>query len=637
MSARARSSSVGSKTKPKLHRPSRAESAAALALDVRCACQFYETLSLLPERVNPVGYNLSEEFEPCIHVRARMKELDEIEQEIEATALPRPITIPNAVPPQSIDQMYSRPITPHPPVQHEPTQMSPINNNVGNGPQMSSPVLSNRSVSCNNMGAEMQPHQPNFIKQRDPSTSSLLRKRMSEERGLASFDKRISQSTTSRDQFIVQKDLSQSTILRNKANQRSGSQSLGRGESMNRYSSERTPQPPYRSERIPNERTFYHDSNMHLENAGVEVAAVETAPVEIASPSGGNRRFILASTENLPQNNIVDRKNETHMENVENCISVEAINHKKNDVNFNQIIPYPNDRNVSDEEKVQALLSKAQKSVEEPASPAAARPKMESNGLGKTISSVMPGLAFLQLMNVEEIQAVETNVQAKPAVQYLAKFDSTLYPKEAETTEYSNSKLFDNYCTSVDRLHQPTSASASNQDLNAMHARQRDPLQSPFTRDRYRPSKTTSTPNNAAVRPSEENLLESLLSAPTTDLSKRQSTEQMTQSQFIRQKDPNMSTVLNRRRRNLSQIIVPNDTIVTNSYDQPVKITTSMSFERSLGRAESERQMNFDGSDVRIMKGVSFEMDRMPLNQANDDKMLDNIQQHAAVAQMPHR
>lgn len=625
MSTRTRSLSVGSKPKPKLHRPSRAESAAALALDVRCACQFYETESLLPERVNPVGYNISEEFEPCIHLRARMKELVEIERENEENALPKPLTIPNAVPPHSIDQIHHPPITPEPTNQQEPTQMAL--NNHQNAPQMSSPVLSNRSVSCNNMGVEMQPQQSNFMKQRDPSMSSLLRKRMSEERGLASFDKRMSQSTTGRDPFIVQKDLSQSTILRNKANQRSGSQSLGRGESMNRCSTERTPQPQFRPERIPNERTFYHDSNIHLENAGVEIASPLGMPLSMQS--GGNRRFVLSSTENLPQNNMFDQKCDVPMETVDNCISVEAINHRK-DENLNQIASYPNDQNVSDEEKVQQLLSKAQKSAIDLVEN---KPKIESNGPGKTISSVMPGLAFLQLMNVEEVQAVHSNVQSKPAVQYLAKFDSTLYPKEAETTEYSNSKLFDNYCTSIDRLHQPTSASTSIQDLNTSHAKQRDPLQSPFTRDRYRASQT---PNRVVVRPSEENLLENLLAAPATDLSKRQSAEQMSQSQFIRQKDPNMSAVLNRRRRNLSQIIVDKDTIAASPYDAPIKITTSMTFERNLGRAESERQINFDGSDVRIMKGVSFEMDKKPSN-LDHDNMLDHNQQKSIVTQVPHR
>lgn len=55
MSSRLRSSSVGAKVRPKTRTTSRAESAAAVALDVRCACQFFQSESLLPERVNPIG------------------------------------------------------------------------------------------------------------------------------------------------------------------------------------------------------------------------------------------------------------------------------------------------------------------------------------------------------------------------------------------------------------------------------------------------------------------------------------------------------------------------------------------------------------------------------------------------------
>lgn len=46
---------MGATPRPKKHFTSRAESAAVAALDVRCACQFFQSESLLPERVNPVG------------------------------------------------------------------------------------------------------------------------------------------------------------------------------------------------------------------------------------------------------------------------------------------------------------------------------------------------------------------------------------------------------------------------------------------------------------------------------------------------------------------------------------------------------------------------------------------------------
>lgn len=62
----------------------------------------------------------------------------------------------------------------------------------------------NRSASCANMDA--QTPIPQLMRQRDPSTSSLLRKRMSEERqGFSVLNKRMSQSTVSRDRFTPQK------------------------------------------------------------------------------------------------------------------------------------------------------------------------------------------------------------------------------------------------------------------------------------------------------------------------------------------------------------------------------------------------------------------------------------------------
>lgn len=53
--SRLRSSSVGAAPRPKRLFTTRAQSAAEAALDVRCACQFFQTTALLPERVNPVG------------------------------------------------------------------------------------------------------------------------------------------------------------------------------------------------------------------------------------------------------------------------------------------------------------------------------------------------------------------------------------------------------------------------------------------------------------------------------------------------------------------------------------------------------------------------------------------------------
>lgn len=49
-----RSASVGALPREKVHYTSRNESASGVSLDVRCACQFFESDSLLPERINPL-------------------------------------------------------------------------------------------------------------------------------------------------------------------------------------------------------------------------------------------------------------------------------------------------------------------------------------------------------------------------------------------------------------------------------------------------------------------------------------------------------------------------------------------------------------------------------------------------------
>lgn len=55
MSVRVRSSSVGAHPRPKPVLVSRAESTVPVAAEVRCGCQFYQSTSLLPDRINPVG------------------------------------------------------------------------------------------------------------------------------------------------------------------------------------------------------------------------------------------------------------------------------------------------------------------------------------------------------------------------------------------------------------------------------------------------------------------------------------------------------------------------------------------------------------------------------------------------------
>jgi hypothetical protein len=55
MTSRFRSSSLGAVPRQKPLSRSRAESSAASPLEVRCACQFFQSDSLIPERINPIG------------------------------------------------------------------------------------------------------------------------------------------------------------------------------------------------------------------------------------------------------------------------------------------------------------------------------------------------------------------------------------------------------------------------------------------------------------------------------------------------------------------------------------------------------------------------------------------------------
>lgn len=55
MTSRLRSSSLGAVPRQKPLSRSRAESSQASPLEVRCACQFFQSDSLIPERINPIG------------------------------------------------------------------------------------------------------------------------------------------------------------------------------------------------------------------------------------------------------------------------------------------------------------------------------------------------------------------------------------------------------------------------------------------------------------------------------------------------------------------------------------------------------------------------------------------------------
>lgn len=631
MSLRLRSSSVGSRPRPRLHRPSRSESAAALALDVRCACQYYETSSLLPERVNPMGYNAAQEYEPCIHVHARLKEHEQQQDEEEQQSGSHIGLLPTVqavaiAPNQHQPNVSARIVTAHPhsKVYELPPEFAPENlyidtNMVNRNIAADENAFGNRSFSCANMDATT----PQYMKQRDPSTSSLLRKRMSEERmsqGFSVLNKRASGSISSRDRFSTQKDPSESTILRRKmSNRSSGSFEHANSEMM---SNERIQQPyQFQSSRIPNERTFYHDSNEYLRNSNVNVGDLTEPPLssvpspsseqplppppppqklEIASPlsmqAQGNRRFVLSSTENLPHQQI-----DAYMK-----TSVETEPDSGIDSNYVDE-PQPRNRNVSDEEKVQILLSK---SNTQNASERIAHASTENASIRAKPTEAKQHQK-LQLMNVEDVK-MEIPVRTKIQYQYLAKADNTIRPQEAETSDYSYSKLFDNYKSSDQSLAQISNISTP--DLHLNYAKQRDPSCSPFIQNRYKMAahETASVPpismemkttNHDRLLPSAGELPERRAS----DVFRPPPNQDGRPSSFIRQKDLRTSNVLNRRRRNLSQSSLGQDFEMVNSNGQPTKVTKTISFEKNLSQIDCDQISPYTGTSIKIVKGVSFD------------------------------
>ncbi|XP_055321149.1 uncharacterized protein LOC129577686 isoform X3 [Sitodiplosis mosellana] len=632
MSTRLRSSSVGSKPKPRLHHPSRAESAQAVALDVRCACQFYETKSLLPERVNPVGYNTAEEFGPCVHIQAKMKNLGEpAAQSGSETGFP--IVSSTSVQSPTMAQPFS-PSQPQSNVYDLPPEFAPENLITDSNTAISP---SDRSASCNNMGGVA----PQLMKQRDPSTSSLLRKRMSEEQqGFSTLNKRMSQSTVSRDRFITQKDPSQSTILRRKMYNRS-SASFDRASS-EMVSNERFQPFHFQQSRIPNERTFYHDSNEFLRDSNMEIESPKTEsspPRDIAPPkveplsmqSQGNRRYVLGSTENLPQRPDLYAKT-----------SVETEPDSGIDSNFIEDTPRKTDtekqlmqhnrrlhgQNVCDEEKV-LLLSKTQ-NLNVPDGDEGTTPKPKPKP--------RPTRRGLQLMKVEDVQTVEMPTQSKVQIQYMAKFDSTLRPQEAETNEYSYSKIFDNYKSSQTTLAPAVPDSRmSTPDLRNQgpgYIRQRDPSQSPFLQNRYRAMPTSTPVPTPKPTPRQRKAVKQMpmsmdmelktshekLLPPAGEYPERRASEvspphldQQMNQQFIRQKDMRTSNILNRRRRNLSQTSLGRESVM---IDQPLKITKTISFEKDFAQSDSDHISPYTGTPVIISNGVSFEFGKsLPIDQ----------------------
>lgn len=619
MSTRLRSSSVGAGPRPRLQRPSRSESAAAVALDVRCACQFFQTKSLLPERVNPVGYNPSEEFEPCVHIQAHLKDPPQPTPPQSDSDIGYPITAAS-VPYSNImpDQLVMAPAPPTN-VYGFPAEFAVVSQDENKSSNIMN-ALGNRSASCANMGGRSQT--PQFMKQRDPSTSSLLRKRMSEERqGFPVLAKRLSDTSTT-SQFIAQKDLSQSNILRRKMSNQSTS-------SFERARSELIDRAPFKPTRIPNERTFYHDSNDFVRNSNVDchVTKMEvTSPMPLTLQAQGNRRFMLSSNENISGG--LHGKTSTETEPDSGIDSTFIDDPPRKTERHKHLLK---NANVSDEEKVKILLSNLKQDLGE---------MNASQGPPKA-----PPRHKMQLVNVEEVKTVEMPTPMK--VQYITRPENIPRLQVAQTSDHSYSKLLDNYDST---LHLSRVSNASTPDLHLNYIKQRDPSQSRFTQNRYKSSKET-TPISMPSTPQAPMQFgmdhRDKLLPPVGDFPERRASEVISMHsqqpeqpktdhglQYIRQKDLRTSTVLNRRRRNLSQSSLGHDTPTA----QQAKITKTLSFEKNLLQSDSDQISPYTGTSIKMVKGVSFEHEKRPassLSDRNEQNTFDFL--HAVANKRPHR
>ncbi|XP_037034496.1 uncharacterized protein LOC119073249 isoform X5 [Bradysia coprophila] len=218
MSTRIRSSSMGAIPRPKKHFTTRAGSVAVPTLDVRCACQFFQSESLLPERINPVGSRPSSSqgyhsgpISPDL--TQPVLEPENVDPESEAaftfgvvgltdyySGRPQSLVLSKVgdtnistinrqqnVPSSNLEHNGSRPGLQEQEISHEPKGMDVLRQK-----DLSESVLLRRRSESTQRNLD------NTGQQRDPSTSSILRRRFSE--------KNINN--------IQQKDPSKSSLLR---------------------------------------------------------------------------------------------------------------------------------------------------------------------------------------------------------------------------------------------------------------------------------------------------------------------------------------------------------------------------------------------------------------------------------------
>lgn len=632
-SSRVRSSSVGARPRPRLHRPSRAESAAAVALDVRCACQFFQSQSLLPERVNPVGHTNIDEMEICSqHGAPSLGRFSGASGSGSGTKSERNFTSISSITNQPMNTISgpNRLIQPdhqsnfnaiHLPHDFHLNSAVDDSSNLRERHASASvlPMSANKSVTNEN--------HPPYLRQRDPSQSSLVRRRMSGQSGCGSgtLNRTVSQSSNvsaGASRFITQKDPTQSAILKRKMYNKP---STSLDAATNAKQSNRTDQWCMRTQplcipqnRINSERTLYGAAAESVKKTQ-EATPLWTlkTPLSMNTQSNSNRQWSFDATVEHEHDEIIAREmaeSSIYNPNVANEMVVEPI-HQRLPLN-------PDHTFKRDEEweiEIEVKNTEIEPKLPEP-------PKQENilkmlemtidrgNGSSSEAMETKPHSQLTEprkmLLSRQEVHQTIT-LPKQIQIQHVTNFDSTLqaHPMEAGISA-QHSKILDNYSTNeLNRLgpnemhmfaaneiefvqqpnfvggastahHKNNNYNVSTPNLHSNYMKQRDPSLSRFIRERYAPK--ASTPF-AATPATENRPIESCLLPPAGNFPERRASEQVAANNVIQQKDVRTSKLLERRRRNLSQTSLRdanNDQLmVAASYNSPVKIVKTVSFE----------------------------------------------------------
>lgn len=637
-SSRVRSSSVGARPRPRLHRPSRAESAAAVALDVRCACQFYQTQSLLPERVNPVGHANPEEFEICSqHGPSSIGRFSGGSDFGSATKSEQNFT--------SISTITHQPMkTISGPTRHiQPDHQNDFNaihlpndislNSSGDGSNLRErhasasvlPTTAKKSVTDEIFSS--------YLHQRDPSQSTLVRRRMSEDRqggsGSGSLNRALSQSSniSAGGRFITQKDPTQSAILKRKMYNKPSS-SLDASAKQSTRADQwcmRTQPLCIPQNRINSERTFYRDSAEPIMRGTAPSPSLlrSPSPVPLSAQSISVRSHIEPERNKIIERNSKNVNDHRPTANEMFIEQAKTADHSfKRDEEWEIEIEEKNAENAKKSPKLPDqgnILKMLEMTID------------RGDGSSRDAIGSQPQLQpekrkmLLTRQEVHQTIAMPKQIQ----IQHVASFDSTLQPMEAEISEYTNCKILDNYRSTnelnrrgpigmdsfaaheIEFVQQPntvsgaptahhknTDCNVSTPDLHPPYIKQRDPSLSRFACERYAPN--ASAPF-AATAAAENRPIESSLLPPAGNFPERRASEQVIADNVIRQKDSRTSKLLERRRRNLSQTSLRDGNcdqlVAAASYNSPMKMvkTVSFEFDKQNDYAPNENRRDVDG------------------------------------------